>query len=927
MRVPSIWAPIAVILLFCVLPVPGAESAPRPQIDLNGTWEFRLDPEGRGSREGWATRAAGFEERIQVPGVWQAQGFGKPSGILRHHYTGEAWYRRVVAVPSDWAGRKVWLRVGGVVRRASVYVNGQLVGEHEGFSSPFSLDVSEAVRPGSQNVITFLVANPGEDVTESPDKQRSSQVTGMFTYIGNWGGIYGKVHLEATHPTWIDEVAIRPDVAGRRAVFQVAVNSRSGSALAQGKILVSVGRETAESPLRISSSGSIEPVEVALPLPNARLWSPEDPHLHTATIRLVENGQQRDQVEERFGMREITTRGDQLLLNGKPLYLRGYGDDNIEVLTGVPPADKEVHLKRLRVARSYGFNAVRFHSKTPIREYFQAADEAGMLVMAELPVAYTMHFLPHKEQLKREMGRILRSFRNHPSFLSLALGNEFNLNWLKSEEERKEFLNTVAEFYRYGKSIDPTRLILSNDGYVMRPTDMHSLFRDAPGDVPSVRHEFGSYYCSLPDVSLIDQFTGVIVPTWLREKKAWVERRGLSQRYPTYLLNSQRLQHFGQKYQIEAARKLPEFTGYHYWLIVDFPGGTGEGDSWEEGWLDYFWRPKVTTPEQGQELNSPVLLMINKGPGERTLWNDEQRLIEVTVSNYGERDIRGGVLSWKLHSEGKQVGEGRLQNIQAPLGKLSNIGSFRIGPDTGPDAQKLQLVVELTDGSATYTNRWDFWTFPRNSRLQSSPVAVVSDVRWHSLRRLYPFIVDADQAAEKKPAVWITSRLDSRAMEVLKSGGRVLLLADRDQFQRSGDAHFFPASGGAQGTMVRQHPALQGFPHQGYFDLQFFNLMEGGWNFAIDDFPNEFEPIAGSIRTTSSFLSKQKELSRTGYLFEANVEGGGLLVSTLAVREHLDEAYPEAVFLFDRLLRYVSGPQFKPAGSLSSEQLKRLLVR
>ena len=72
-----------------------------------------------------------------------------------------------------------------------------------------------------------------------------------------------------------------------------------------------------------------------------------------------------------------------------------------------------------------------------------------------------------------------------------------------------------------------------------------------------------------------------------------------------------------------------DITGYHYWLIVDFPGGTGEGDSWEEGWFDYFWRPKGITPRDGQAINSAVLPLITSGVSERTRWSDDGAPVEI----------------------------------------------------------------------------------------------------------------------------------------------------------------------------------------------------------------------------------------------------------------------------------------------------------
>lgn len=551
--------PVARLLLLAPLTFLLA-AAPRDRINLNGTWPFRTDPNGEGEQSRWYTSDVAFTASINVPGVWQAQGVGEPKGILRNHYVGKAWYRRQISVPAAWAGKSVLLHVGGVVRRATIYCNDQKISEHDGFSAPFSVDLTSAIRPGALNSIAFMVENPGEDVLDSPDKQRSTQITGMLTYVGNWGGIYGNVHLEAVNPSSVERVAVITSIAPLKAVFRLRIRSTAQAQSQPATVAVQVGAARATVSVNLER-GSATEVEVPLPLPGAKLWTPSDPQLHTARIRLTTPSGEMDQLTQRFGLREVTTQRDTLLLNGKPLYLRGFGDDNIEVLTGAPSASRQVHLDRLKLARSYGFNAVRFHSMTPPQAYFEAADEAGIFVMAELPVAYTMHLLPHKEKLRAELEDILHAYRNHPSFLSLALGNEFNLSWLKTDAERKDFLDTVADFYKFAKSIDPQRLILSNDGYVMHPTDMLSLFRNAPGDVPAVRHEFGSYYCSLPDINLINQFTGVVQPVWLAQKQEWVERNGLINRYGAYLDNSRKLQHLGRKFEIEKARRMQSFTG------------------------------------------------------------------------------------------------------------------------------------------------------------------------------------------------------------------------------------------------------------------------------------------------------------------------------------------------------------------------------
>ena len=236
-------------------------------------------------------------------------------------------------VPAAWRGKSVTLRIGGAHRETTLFVNGQRIGDHHGFSAPFAFDVTDAVRPGGDNVIALRIANPGAVPLEGPREQKPVRPTGMLNYIGNWGGIYGNVELRATDRTSIDRVYVRPDVERRTATFAVTVQNREAQDYTgEVRVTIAPGVE-GRTPLTVSAGGRSD-VEVTVSIPDARLWSPDQPHLYTAAIALRQGRRERDRVEERFGMRQVTTQGNVLLLNGKPLYLRGYGDDNIEVLTG-----------------------------------------------------------------------------------------------------------------------------------------------------------------------------------------------------------------------------------------------------------------------------------------------------------------------------------------------------------------------------------------------------------------------------------------------------------------------------------------------------------------------------------------------------------------------------------------------------------------
>jgi beta-galactosidase len=905
---------ICTILAMCMLPE--AALAQREQLRLNGNWDFKPDPGEEGVSAGWAA-AGSFDRTITVPGAWQAYGAGEPGSMLRHDYTGAAWYRRKVSIPYSWQGKVVTLRIGGAHLETTLFVNGQQIGEHRGFSAPFSFDISKALLPGKENIIALRVANPGAVPLESPDKQPPARPTGMLNYIGNWGGIYGNVELRATDAIFIRHVYVQSDIKRKTAAFTVTIQNQRTSTFT-GELNIAISDNKKQKVSVKLAAGDSAGIKLTVPISEMKLWSPDQPHLYTAAVSLLEKNREIDQVQQRFGMRELVTRGNVLLLNGKPLYLRGYGDDNIEVLGGFPPASREIYLERLRRARAFGFNTVRFHSMTPSEEYFHAADEVGLLVMAELPAAYTQYVLPHRTFLRSELHDILMAHRNHPSLLSLAFGNEFNLNWLKSEAERKDFLNVVDSFYRFAKTLHPDGLILSNDGFFMQPTDMVSKYGDGVPGHPSIKHEFGDYYCSLPDISLIDKFTGVVLPGWLHAKKSWVAAQGLTNKYTEYVRNSQRLQQMGRKFQIERVRHRQDFMGYHYWLIVDFPGGTGEGDSWEEGWFDYFWNPKNITPQQGQELNNAVIPLLTTNIDDYTFYNDSAREIEVTVSNYGDKNLNEAALSWKVVSNAKILASGNTK-VNQLMGVVGPVSRITLPPMPSPEARKVELVIEV-DGK--HRNSWSFWTFPREKPLPSPKLPVYIDTLRSSMQKRYSFI--REKAAPGGEGLLLTSRLDQHALKHLEAGGRVWLITGEQNDDKKSAVRFLPAQGGALGTLITKHPSLQGFPHEGFADWQFYSLMDGATPLSLDKWPVTFTPIIGGIRTKAGFLSKSKDLSRVGYALEAKVGKGSLFITSLRFKDILDNDHPEVINLFDRFLQYVSGTSFVPKVELGPDLLQDL---
>jgi len=189
--------------------------------------------------------------------------------------------------------------------------------------------------------------------------------------------------------------------------------------------------------------------------------------------------------------------------------------------------------------------------------------------------------------------------------------------------------------------------------------------------------------------------------------------------------------------------------------------------------------------------------------------------------------------------------------------------------------------------------------------------------------------------------------LTLRPSIICAGGGRVLWLAQSNQFdQQLGTDYFSPCLAGC-GTYIEDHPAMTRFPGQRHCDLQFFNLMEGGFALPIPEEgnwwmlsagaqsgqaagssapPNTMTPLMWGIQVVGEWTSLERSLQRLAWLVEAKVGQGRLLLTTLNLLSNLDEAKPEAVCLFDSLLRYASSAQFRPNGEICEEELSGLLT-
>lgn len=930
-------------------------SVMRANIVLDGKWSFRLDPKSRGEKEKWFSTSAGFHDRINVPGCWQTQGYGKDVTEPIKNFgwkivqDSDGWYQKKFTVPAGWQDGKTWLEFAGLYPTARVWVNGKFAAEHFGPFSPLRTDVSKFVRAGDENTVTVQI------------REQEKYLGGACYNIFLWSGIYQGVKLEKTARVWIQNVFYMPDVKRKgvrvRACLAGDVSAKTALVF---EIMNSRRQKTAEAKTAVSIlAGRSIVVEQFLPVPNAQLWCPETPVLYQGRVSLqTADGARVDSVDTRFGIREFNVQGQDIFLNGEKLFLRGYGDDALYPQTVCPPADKASYRKFLQTAKSFGFNFVRHHTHWPPEPYFEAADEVGMLVQPEVH-HWPAHLdgyrtkvldMPRVRKLIRaEWERCILHGRNHPSIMVYCMGNEmYRQNSPGSTDpEAVAFTNGA---YARAKELDPTRLVLRSGGAALEDigvgrTDLEEVVGYAEPSldnaafkrnfakyaeicrVPFYAHEFG-YQACYPNLKVRTKYK-LYKPFWIDMMDAEYRKNKAEKILPQCIANTERLQALCRKLDIEEARKEKKLSGYSYWLLKDTMWAV-------EGVVDDFGDPKNVSRQEFLMSNGEQALLLDME--RRCLWSGEKFQAHLTVSNHGRRPIKDGRLILQITSGNEILAAKTAMHIKAAPCATRAIGSFALCLPKIKRARQVVLQAVLKDKNSVVKNEWNLWIFPGDLKQTVREEVVLWDpqMRLEAFEKVFPFLAGKryDFSGLYRGDWWhrtakmvIASKVSERLVEYLELGGRVLLISRGDLPEVYGAYFRTPPynSGkiGNSGTLIRPHPAMANFPHKGFLDLQGYNLCKGGqWGvnlLDLDAWPVCIDPI---IRSIPSY----KQFKNQGYLAEVGVGKGRLLMTTLNFEETLG-VQPEAEFLMRELIRYCLSPAFKPKQSVRIEQFKKLWMQ
>jgi beta-galactosidase/beta-glucuronidase len=409
------------------------------------------------------------------------------SGIGDTSFHDVVWYARAFEHSPAGSEERLLLHFGAVDYRAMVWVNGLIVACHEGGHTPFSADVTEALRDG-ENVVVVRAEDPSRDVTIPRGKQYwREQPEGIF--YTRTTGIWQTVWLEPVGSRRIEGLRLTPDVDAAALDVEVAVEGfepgltlRVAVELAGERVLDDrLGLRSALVERRLPLLTRGEPPTTPYPGLWARpaLWSPEEPNLYDLRIELLDaGGEMLDVVESYFGMRKIGVRDGKVYLNDRPLYQRlvldqGYFPDGL--LTA--PTDDDLR-GDIELAKEMGFNGARKHQKVEDPRWLYWADRLGFLVWGEMANAY-QYSPEYVRRITAEWQEAVRRDYNHPSIVAWVPMNE---SWGVPEVDTDpRQIEHLLAMYHLTRSLDGSRPVVSNDGWEHALTDLCAIhdYRDA----------------------------------------------------------------------------------------------------------------------------------------------------------------------------------------------------------------------------------------------------------------------------------------------------------------------------------------------------------------------------------------------------------------------------------------------------------------
>ncbi|CAN5674519.1 glycoside hydrolase family 2 TIM barrel-domain containing protein [soil metagenome] len=457
-----------------------AREYPRPMlrrenwISLDGPWQFAIDHD---CTHGSADRVK-FARTIQVPFAPETPA----SGI---HETGlftACWYKRTFETPKLERGQRLILNFGAVDYFATVWVNDRLAVKHEGGYTPFSADITDLLVPGKQQTVVVQAEDDPLDLAKPRGKQDWCEQPHSIWYYRT-SGIWQSVWMERVNETRIGQLHWTPCVENWCLDLRARIDGRKQQDLKLAVTLRHGGKVLADDTYTITQGETSRSIQLVDPgIDDARHaleWFPWAPKLIDAEVRLIDaDGHTIDQVAAYTAMRSVRICGDNFLLNGRPLKLQLVLDQGYWPESGLTAPDDAALRRDVELIKSMGFNGVRKHQKIEDPRFLYWADQLGLLVWEEMPSAYRFS-AQSIERLTKQWAEAIQRDMSHPCIVAWV---PFNESWgvpdLPVVEAQR---HAVLGMYYLTKSLDPTRPVISNDGWEMPASDLICI-HDYDGD-------------------------------------------------------------------------------------------------------------------------------------------------------------------------------------------------------------------------------------------------------------------------------------------------------------------------------------------------------------------------------------------------------------------------------------------------------------
>lgn len=471
------------------------EKHPNPQrfrdnfLCLDGNWDFAFDHQNVGLKETWQDKSS-LSENILVPFVYQS----KKSGIDSAEFCETVWYKRKVNIPESFKDKNVVLNFSAVDYECDVWVNGKHATHHLGGYTSFKTDITELLCEG-ENDITLRVTDP--DFGKETVRGKQLWGTGEFgCWYKRYTGIWQSVWIEAVSELHVGDFILKGDVDTNTVSIKAEIEGyKTGDEISADIEIVINETCVASTSFKIFGNYINEQISVdyaGSPFRGSEWWSPEHPNLYRMLITLKNNGEEVDEIQTYFGMRKLDSEYGRVLLNNFPFYHRsilnqGYYPDGY-----ITPENDERIISDIKLIKSLGYNAMRIHQKIESPRFLYWCDRVGIAVWEEIPSMYQYREL-QAHSIMTQITDIVKRDINHPSIFTWVLFNEsWGVQQIRFDEQQQNFTKGV---YFTVKSMDPTRFVISNDGWYQTESDIMTI-HDYSAYGKEISERYGTEICA-----------------------------------------------------------------------------------------------------------------------------------------------------------------------------------------------------------------------------------------------------------------------------------------------------------------------------------------------------------------------------------------------------------------------------------------------